>query len=114
MKCRIYDTNCINPRYCDERDACCAGDPDCRPEVTIDAEYFLKLKRAVFELVELAQQQVLASPDEESKETWYTIRNAKELIRCTVQECGLGGACDGKGLDQYPCPLRNVRIATTR
>jgi len=32
MKCRIYDTDCINPRFCNERDACCAGDPECRPE----------------------------------------------------------------------------------
>ena len=31
--CRVYDTTCINPSYCDERDACCAGDPDCRAEV---------------------------------------------------------------------------------
>ena len=29
-KCRVYDTACINPSYCDARDACCAGDPDCR------------------------------------------------------------------------------------
>lgn len=113
MKCRIYDTNCINPRYCDEHDACCAGDPDCRPEVTIDAEYFLKLKRAIFDLIELNNKH-LENQDEETKEAWDTVRAAKELIRCTVQECGLGGACDGKGLDQYPCPLRNVRTAITR
>lgn len=30
--CRAYDAPCINPGYCDARDACCAGDPDCRPE----------------------------------------------------------------------------------
>jgi hypothetical protein len=29
-KCRVYDTACSNPNYCDGRDACCAGDPDCR------------------------------------------------------------------------------------
>jgi hypothetical protein len=32
-RCRIYDTACLNPGYCDARDACCAGDPDCRAEV---------------------------------------------------------------------------------
>lgn len=29
-RCRIYGTACLNPTYCDARDACCAGDPDCR------------------------------------------------------------------------------------
>ena len=32
LRCRIYDTPCVNPAYCDARDACCAGDPDCKPE----------------------------------------------------------------------------------
>ena len=32
-RCRTYDAYCINPSYCDQRDACCAGDPDCREEV---------------------------------------------------------------------------------
>lgn len=32
-QCRVYDALCINPIYCDARDACCAGDPDCRKEV---------------------------------------------------------------------------------
>ena len=31
-RCRIYDTACLNPSYCDARDACCAGDPNCKPE----------------------------------------------------------------------------------
>ena len=30
-RCRVYDAECINSRYCTERDACCAGDPDCKP-----------------------------------------------------------------------------------
>lgn len=100
MKCRIYDTACINPRYCDERDACCAGDMNCRPEVTIDAEYFLKLKRSLFELIEVCKLDSVGLGDDQR------VRDAKELIRCIVQECGLGGACNGKGTDQYPCPLR--------
>ncbi len=32
-RCRAYDALCINPSYCDARDACCAGDPACRAEV---------------------------------------------------------------------------------
>ncbi len=29
-RCRIYDSPCLNPTYCDARDACCAGDPECK------------------------------------------------------------------------------------
>jgi hypothetical protein len=32
-RCRVYDTACMNPIYCDQRDACCAGDPECRKEI---------------------------------------------------------------------------------
>ena len=32
-RCRVYDTDCINPSYCNARDACCAGDPDCQPTI---------------------------------------------------------------------------------
>ena len=32
-RCRVYDAACINPSYCAARDACCAGDMSCRPEV---------------------------------------------------------------------------------
>lgn len=28
-KCRVYNTACLNPRYCDNKGACCAGDPNC-------------------------------------------------------------------------------------
>lgn len=27
-RCRVYDEVCLNPNYCDEHDACCAGDPN--------------------------------------------------------------------------------------
>ena len=30
-RCRVYDAACINPSYCDAKDACCAGDPNCQP-----------------------------------------------------------------------------------
>ena len=32
QRCRLYDTPCLNPAYCDARDACCAGDPACKSE----------------------------------------------------------------------------------
>lgn len=31
-RCWVLNTVCLNPAYCDARDACCAGDPDCKPE----------------------------------------------------------------------------------
>lgn len=30
-KCRVYDAPCVNPETCDDREACLAGDPTCRP-----------------------------------------------------------------------------------
>jgi len=35
-RCRIYDTPCINPAYCDKYDACCAGDMNCKPPMTTE------------------------------------------------------------------------------
>lgn len=58
----------------------------------------LELRRAVFELIELARA---AGHNDRSE-----VVAAKELIRCIVQGCGLAGACDGTGTDNYPCPLR--------
>lgn len=31
QRCRVNYTPCINPDYCNARDACCAGDPECVP-----------------------------------------------------------------------------------
>jgi len=28
-KCSVYDTTCLNPDYCAQQGACCAGDPGC-------------------------------------------------------------------------------------
>lgn len=33
------------------------------------------------------------------------VHYAKGLIRCDITGCGLAGACDGRGSEQYPCPL---------
>lgn len=30
MKCRVYDAECINDRFCRAREACCAGDNACQ------------------------------------------------------------------------------------
>jgi len=62
----------------------------------------LRLRRSLFELIELATERSDVYPGE----AYQKVRDAKELIRCSVQGCGLGGACNGKGLPEYPCPLR--------
>jgi hypothetical protein len=62
----------------------------------------LELRRSLFELIELANER----SDVYTGEAYQKVRDAKELIRCSVQGCGLGGACNGKGLPEYPCPLR--------
>jgi hypothetical protein len=33
VRCRVYDTECINHDYCNDHDACCAGDPNCTTEM---------------------------------------------------------------------------------
>lgn len=60
----------------------------------------LALRRSLFELIELCKLDSVGLGDDQR------IRDAKELIRCIVQGCGNGGACNGKGLPQYPCPLQ--------
>lgn len=35
-KCRAYDALCINPKYCDANNACCAGDMSCTPDEGTD------------------------------------------------------------------------------
>lgn len=65
-----------------------------------DDDYVHALKRSLFEMIELAGRLDINVLSDEK------IRRAKELIRCSVQGCGLGGACDGEGTSQYPCPLK--------
>jgi hypothetical protein len=61
----------------------------------------LTLQRALCALIHLAKANGLN--DE------IIVNQAKELIRCRVLNCGLAGACDGIGGDQYPCPLKESR-----
>jgi hypothetical protein len=61
-------------------------------------EYLLALQRALCTLIHLAKDNDLNADS--------TVNQAKELIRCRVLGCGLAGACDGVGSDQYPCPLK--------
>jgi hypothetical protein len=68
-----------------------------------DAEYTLYLQRSVCDLIHLAKRNGLNGAPE--------LEQGKELIRCLVLACGLGGACNGEARDQYPCPLaRPLRV----
>ena len=48
MKCRVYDAECINARFCSRADACCAGDPKCKP---VDRWHRRFLREAVWALL---------------------------------------------------------------
>lgn len=64
-----------------------------------DSAYLLALQRSLLALIELAKANGLNSENE--------VRNAKELIRCRVLQCGMAGACNGDGLGR--CPLRRSK-----
>jgi hypothetical protein len=69
-------------------------------------EYRLALQRSLCALIHLAKGNGLNDN--------IAVNQAKELIRCRVLGCGLGGACDGVGSDQYPCPLAVVDKAAAK
>jgi len=58
-------------------------------------------QQALFALIDLAKSRGLNER--------YDVNEAKELIRCRVLGCGLAGACNGVGIDLYPCPLKADR-----
>lgn len=62
-----------------------------------EATYLRMLKRSLCDLIHLAKDNGLNDTPQ--------LHQAKELIRCRVQECGLAGACDGVGSRDYPCPI---------
>lgn len=63
-----------------------------------DGDYLKALQRSLCDLIQLAKDSDLNSHP--------AVRQAKELIRCRVLDCGLAGACNGVGLETAPCPLR--------
>lgn len=66
-----------------------------------ESQDVLTLQRALCALIHLAKDNGLNDD--------ITVNQAKELIRCRVLGCGLAGACNGVGGDQYPCPLKESR-----
>lgn len=88
-----------------------ALDPDDGPNVKLDHRragfesadvYVRHLQRAVLDLILIAKAVGL---NEHAK-----VNEAKELIRCRVLQCGMAGACTGRGVDPYVCPLRDIDI----
>jgi len=80
MKCRVYDTTCINPNFCQLRAACCAGDMACKPRnaMQIAVEHFHeKFGHVVNHTPRLSRAELRASLiEEEAKETVAAIREA--------------------------------------
>jgi hypothetical protein len=66
-----------------------------------ETDDLLTRQRALCALIHLAKDNGLNDD--------IAVNQAKELIRCRVLHCGLAGACDGIGIDQYPCPLKEDR-----
>ncbi len=64
-------------------------------------ENLLTHQRALCSLIHLAKDNGLNDD--------IAVSQAKELIRCRVLHCDLAGACDGVGIEQYPCPLKEGR-----
>lgn len=65
-----------------------------------------KAHRALLDLIELA---TALGHDADDR-----VREAKEVIRCSVTGCGNAGACDGIGSRQYPCPVKESRAWLAR
>ena len=67
-------------------------------QAKVECANLLTRQRALCSLIHLAKDNGLNDD--------IAVNQAKELIRCRVLGCGLAGACDGVGGDQYPCPLK--------
>jgi hypothetical protein len=65
------------------------------------------LEAALLEMVKLFDAAL--RPGFYDREVVERVDAWKELLRCSAIGCGLGGRCDGIGLNQYPCPLKDVQ-----
>jgi hypothetical protein len=86
VKCRVYDAECINDRFCRARDACCAGDNACQLLQVDD------LSTALDKACVIALEWIeLGIPDEEA---WNARAAIQELMAigtgrtCTCREDG--------------------------
>lgn len=77
-----------------------ADDPAVARAKDAESADLLTHQRALCALIHLAKDNGLNGNT--------AVNEAKELIRCRVLSCGLAGACDGIGGDQYPCPLKEA------
>jgi hypothetical protein len=89
VKCRVYDTECINDRFCRARDACCAGDMECVPLKVDDLSTALDKACAIaLEWIELG------IPDEEAENARADIQALMAIgtgRECTCKEDGEPG-----------------------
>ena len=94
MKCRAYNTSCINPNFCEPRGACCAGDMACKPrnQMQIAVEQFHEKFGHVINhkpTIDLARPELRAKLiEEEAKETADAIR-ANDLVEAIDGMCDL-------------------------
>jgi hypothetical protein len=101
MRCRIYDTNCINPVYCDFNEACCAGDMDCKPD-PMDRDTLIRIaQRKHNDAMETCRQHLLHAakwirdlrlPDEKIPELDLLARSLTDasVFVAEVKELDLG------------------------
>lgn len=100
MKCRVYDTICINDRFCRSQSslgiegACCAGDPACVP-LSVD-----ELSAALDEACKIALEWIkLGIPDDDANIAKFKIQS--------LQAIGTGRSCtcteqDGSRCEVHP------------
>ena len=81
LTCRIYDTYCINPLYCNDADACCAGDMRCVPiaqERRALSERIAALEANLSALVDLVKRNTAWLPHEDQVVLWWAEQAARE------------------------------------
>lgn len=94
MKCRIYDTDCINPVFCDLYDACCAGDMDCKPD-PMDRDTLIRIAQKKHDdAIETCRQHLqhaatwirdLKLPDEKIPEIDLLVRSLIDASVCVAE-----------------------------
>jgi hypothetical protein len=80
MKCRVYETDCINDRFCRAREACCAGDMSCVP-LSVD-----ELSAALDEVCKIALEWIaLGIPDDDTRQIRSRVQSL--LAFGTARQC---------------------------
>jgi hypothetical protein len=92
MQCRVYDTLCVNDRFCRARDACCAGDMECVP-LSID-----EMSIALDEACRIALEWIeLGIPDDDANIAKFRIQS--------LLATGTGRSCTCTEMDGSKCAV---------